>query len=83
MFVTGRKWWDFVSYRRGFPNLVIRVNRDDEIMAVFAKATEAFKAKLDAGMAALVKLNGGIQPKRVKFDASKYAEQPNQGDIIP
>lgn len=27
--VTGRAWWDFLSYRRGFPPLLVRVEPDD------------------------------------------------------
>lgn len=29
LIVTGRAWWDFVSYARGFPPLVVRVTPDE------------------------------------------------------
>lgn len=35
--VTGRKWWDFMSYHPDFDPLIIRVKRDE----VFIKALEA------------------------------------------
>lgn len=30
MWVTGRKWWDFMSYHPELPPLIIRVERDEE-----------------------------------------------------
>lgn len=39
LYVTGRKWWDFVSFYPGIKPLVIRCERD-----------EAFIAKLDAAL---------------------------------
>jgi hypothetical protein len=60
MFVTGRKTWKFMSYRRNFPPLILTVERDDKIMATIAEALELFFENLDAAMAKLVKLNGGL-----------------------
>ncbi len=53
MFVTGRKWWNFVSYNRQFPSLVVRVERDERIMAALRAATADFNAKLDAAYASM------------------------------
>ena len=33
MWVTGRKWWDFMSYHPQLPPLIIRVHRDEEYIA--------------------------------------------------
>lgn len=30
LWITGREWWDFMSYHPQMPNLLIRVHRDDE-----------------------------------------------------
>jgi hypothetical protein len=30
LWITGRQWWDFMSYHPQMPNLLIRVHRDDE-----------------------------------------------------
>ena len=37
MWITQRKWWDFLSYHPSLPPLLIRVERDDE----YIKALEA------------------------------------------
>jgi predicted phage-related endonuclease len=64
MFVTGRKWWKFMSYRRRMPPLVKVVERDEKIQGVIGEAVAAFLAKMDTEWARLVKMNGG-EPKRV------------------
>lgn len=33
MWITGRKWWDFMSYHPSLPPLIIRIMRDDEYIA--------------------------------------------------
>lgn len=35
--VTGRAWWDFISYAVGLPKLVVRVERDDYTEAMAAE----------------------------------------------
>lgn len=47
MYVTGRKWWYFVSYSRQFPALVIRVERDEKIQAAIGEALAGFLAEYD------------------------------------
>lgn len=51
LFVTGRKWWDFVSYRRRFPSLVVRVERDEEIMGKISEVVKGFHACLNEALA--------------------------------
>ena len=70
MFVTGRKWWKFLSYRRNFPPLVLTVERDDEIQKQIGIALDAFLARLDEAMAEMEKLNGG-PPSRRKIEMPK------------
>lgn len=41
MIVTGRDWWDFMSYVPGFPKLLLRVERDD-FTDKLAKALDDF-----------------------------------------
>jgi len=50
MYVTGRPWWKFVSYRRKFPAFVLKVERDEKICAVIAEALSGFYARFDASM---------------------------------
>ncbi len=50
MFVTGFKKWIFVSYRRGFPALVLEIYRDDKAMSAIASAIDSFHADFDRAM---------------------------------
>lgn len=87
MYVTGRKWWKFMSYRRGFPPFLITVERDDKIQSVFKEALDEFLAKLDAAMIRMVEMNGGQQPRKNTFRESILSKpttaQTNDGEIIP
>jgi len=42
LWVTGRDWWDFVSYHESMPALIVRVHRDEDF--INALATEVAKA---------------------------------------
>lgn len=53
MYVTGRPWWIFLSYRRGFPAFVLTVKRDEAICAKIHAAVLGFHSRLDAAHAAL------------------------------
>ncbi len=53
MYVTGRKWWRFLSFHRRFPKFILTVERDEEIIAKINAAVTGFLARLDE---ALVKL---------------------------
>ena len=59
MFVTGRKWWKFVSYRRGFPALVLTVELDDEIVAKIEDALGTFLEAFTEGKSRMTTINGG------------------------
>lgn len=48
MFVTGRKFWYFMSYSRQFPALLLRVERDDGIQAAIRLALADFTKKLES-----------------------------------
>lgn len=50
LYVTGRHWWKFVSYRRKFPEFVLKVERDEKICAVIAEALASFYSRFDAAM---------------------------------
>lgn len=53
MYVTGRPWWKFVSYRRKFRPFVLTVNRDEKIMKAIQTTLETFYATFDAALAKL------------------------------
>jgi len=50
MFVTGFEKWIFVSYRRGFPALVLEIYRDEKAMMAIANAIDSFHAEFDRAM---------------------------------
>lgn len=50
LYVTGRKWWQFVSYAVRFPKLVITVQRDEAIMEKIGAALAAFYLSFDRAM---------------------------------
>lgn len=86
MFVTGCKWWKFLSYRRHFPPLILTVERDEEIMEKLHVALEDFLACFDSAMKRLEEINGGPPTHRVRRQPAPQPEpapeQSEQG-IIP
>lgn len=63
MYVTGGDWWRFVSYRRGFPKLVLKVERDEKAQEAIGEALARFLEVFEDAKAAMISLNGG-PPKR-------------------
>lgn len=61
LYVTGRAWWDFVSYHPELPPKVIRVERDPEYQQALEQALGRFELGLYEGRERLLKL--GIEPK--------------------
>jgi len=59
MLVTGAGWWRFMSYCRGFPPLILTVDREETIIASLREAIDSFNEKLDVAYARIVELNGG------------------------
>lgn len=47
MYVTGRKWWYFLSYSRQFPALLVRIERDEEIQSKINEALSTFISEYD------------------------------------
>lgn len=50
LFVSGRKRWTFLSYRRKFPPLVLTIQRDEEIMEKIGAILADFYEQFDAAM---------------------------------
>ena len=50
MFATGFKKWIFVSYRRGFPALVLEIYRDEKAMEQIKKAVYGFHSDFNRAM---------------------------------
>jgi len=48
MWVTGRKWWDFMSYHPDLPPLIVRVPRDEEYIKSMEKGIVNFSKDMIA-----------------------------------
>jgi len=64
MYVTGRKQWVFMSFRKMFPTLIVPVQWDEEIDKKISEALDSFHERFEAGWQKLLELNGGPPPKR-------------------
>jgi len=53
LLVTERKWADVVSYHPELPKVIVRVNRDEDYIALMRAALDDFCAKLAEGKAEL------------------------------
>lgn len=73
LYVTGFEKWLFVSYNRKFPELIVEVERDDEILANIQEAVEAFQFRFNEGWKRLCELNDG-PPRRFSKAAQPQPE---------
>lgn len=63
LYVTQWPVWYFMSFRRNFPPLVVKVEPDEKIQKAIKEALGIFFENYDAAWSKLVKLNGGL-PKQ-------------------
>ena len=80
LYVTGRKFWKFMSYHPKFPPFVTTIERDENVCSFIGETLAAFMPKLDAAYARLVEMNGG-EPKR--FTVKQPEPQAENIDILP
>lgn len=68
LFVTGRAWWDFLSYSRQFPAVVIRVTPDEKLQGAIRLALAGFTERFDAAVAKVNALRDGqFNPKKEAY----------------
>lgn len=65
LYVTGRKWWKFISYRRKLPPLIVDVEPNDKFQCNLHQAINEFHDLFEESKARLIELNGG-PPKRMQ-----------------
>lgn len=46
MMVTGRQWWDLLSFNPEMPRVIVRVKRDDEYISLLKAALDVFVPRL-------------------------------------
>lgn len=68
MFATGLDHWDFLSYCRGFPALLVTVDRDEKMIEAIKLAVDVFHAKMNAGWMTMLAANGGSSPTKDATD---------------
>jgi len=76
MYVTGRAWWKFLSYRRLFPKLLLTVMRDEEIQEKIGEALEGWLDNFELAKKRIEHCNGG--PKPAPKPSSFYDAQLNK-----
>jgi hypothetical protein len=47
LYLTGREWWDILSYSPALPHVHVRIDRDPEYLPAFESALAAFLADLE------------------------------------
>jgi hypothetical protein len=47
MWLTGRDWWDLLSFHPALPPVIVRIERDEEYIERLAEAVCAFNVRLD------------------------------------
>ena len=60
MWVTGRAWWDFLSYAPGLPPVLIRVEPDKKFQSALDDHMPTFHAELMSGRERL--REKGVEP---------------------
>lgn len=60
MWITGRAWWDLVSYHPEIPSVWVHIERDEEYIGQLASAVDEFLARLAAAREKLIAQ--GAQP---------------------
>lgn len=64
LYVTGRREWMFMSYCRRFPPLILRVERDEEIISKIRDGLGDFLVRYEFEWQRLCEMNGGGPPVR-------------------
>lgn len=72
LYVTGRKYWNFLSYDSKFPKLLLRVERDGRKCSIIHDAMQGFLMAFDAAVKRMEEINGGPRPPVEIFDPLKY-----------
>lgn len=64
LWITGRKWWDFLSYNPYLPSVMVRFERDEEFIAALARCMDQFLSYMDESREKLVR-SGYMQAVRL------------------
>lgn len=76
MFVTGAKRWQFLSYCRRFPALVLTIERDEEIQEKIRAAFTDFRARFTTAVDQLTALDGPQAPQPKPITVTEPVSSP-------
>lgn len=77
MWVTQRPAWVFMSYRIGFPTLLLNVEMNRDVQSSITESVESFKEAMDRGWERLLEANGGPPPlPRMPVDWNTLEDKP-------
>lgn len=84
MYLTGRAWWDFLSFNPVLPKVCIRIPRDAEYAAKLDKALTRFLREMDDGKRKLLELGlRGVPEDQLPPPAAKSPEEVVAGMYGP
>lgn len=72
LWITGRQWWDFMSYSPGLPELIVRVEPEPDYIAKLSAAIDDFNEEL-ADLVASIRSYGNPEFTRNQFRAAVAA----------
>lgn len=78
LWITGRTWWDLVSYHPEMPAAIVRFERHEEYLAALEKAMDTFIANLCAARATLIEQ--GAEPASAL--ASEFVSTLTQPETV-
>jgi len=68
MLVTGFDSWTFLSYHPRFPQFVLDVPRDEQVIEALRGGLDRYWQMFDEGWERLLAANGGAEPDRSAFE---------------
>lgn len=80
LYVTGRPHWVFFAYRRGFPHLIVDIERNEEIQEKIGEALSEFLANMAEAQQKLIDINGG-PPSRLNKVMDELKGKSSSGSL--
>lgn len=73
LWITGRQWWDWLSYNPDLPPVLIRHQRDEEFIAKLSDAVYFFLGQFEAARQELI-LRDYIKPATIDYRSKRLRE---------
>ncbi len=79
MWITGRRWWDLISFNPLLPPRVARFHRNPDTIDTISEAVDDFCERLDMAKKRL--MEGGCSPRKPKKRRAPHVRRPEGGPI--